>query len=77
MIVVDYDSDTILEQTLTPRTETDIFRAITKLYKHLVDRSLQPHLYILDNEWSALTKDFIRKAGATHQLVPQTYTKTW
>ena len=50
MVVVDYDSDTILEQTLTPRTETDIFRAITKLYKHLVDRILQPHLYILDNE---------------------------
>ena len=75
MVVVDYDSDTILEQTLTPRMETDILHAITKLYKHLVDRGLQTHLYMLDNDLSALTKDFIRKAGATHQLVPQTYTK--
>ena len=77
MVVVDYDSDTILEQPITPRTETDLIRAITKLYKHIMDRGLQPHLYMLDNEWSALTKDFIRKSGATHQLVPQTYTKPW
>ena len=50
MVVVDYDSDTILEQTLTPRTETDLLGAITKLFKHLVDRGLQPHLYMLDIE---------------------------
>ena len=74
MCIFDYYSDTILEQPLIPRTETDLLRNITKLYKHLMDRILQPHLYMLDNECSALTKDCIRKSGATHQLVPQTYT---
>ena len=35
MGVADYDSDTILAEPLTSRADTDLLRAVTKLYEHL------------------------------------------
>ena len=70
MVMVDYGSEAILEEPLIPRTKADLPHAIIKLYKHIMDRILRQHLDMLENECSALTKEFIRKYGATHQLVP-------
>ena len=70
MVMTDYDSDTILEEPLTSRTKADLLRSIIKLYNHIMNCDLWPHLYMLENERSSLTEDFIRKYGATHQLVP-------
>ena len=70
MAMVDYDSDSILAEPLTSLSETEILRAITKLYKHIMVCGLQPHLNILDNYCSALMKYFIREAGDMRQLVP-------
>ena len=60
MFMVDYDSDAILVEPLTSRAEIELLRTVKKLYDHLKERDLQPHIHMLDNECSALMKKFIR-----------------
>ena len=70
MVTEDYGSDAILEEPLTSQVDTELLRAVTKLYDHLKELGLQPGLHIISNECSTLMKKFIKEAGETHQLVP-------
>ena len=70
MVMAEYDSDTILVESLTSRAETEILHTVTKLYDNLKERGLQPCMHILNNECSCLMHKFIREAGETQQLVP-------
>ena len=70
MFMADYESDTILVELLISCARIDLIRAVTKLYEHLKERGLQPHLHMIHNECSTLMKKFIIEAGETHQLVP-------
>ena len=70
MFMVDYDNDAILAETLKSRAKTELLRAVTKFYKNLKERGLQPRLHMVNNECSTLMKKYIGESGATHQLVP-------
>ena len=70
MVMTDYDSGAILADLLTSRSKTELLHTVTKFYEQLKERGLKLRLHILDNECSTLMKNFIREAGATHQLVP-------
>ena len=50
MVMAEYDSDTILVESLTSRAETEILHTVTKLYDNLKERGLQPCMHILNNE---------------------------
>ena len=50
MVMVDYDSNAILAEPLTSCTNTELLRAVTKLYEHLKERGLQPRMNMLGNE---------------------------
>ena len=39
------------------------------LHKHATDNGLQPRLHMLDKKYSAGMKNYIRSAGAQHQLI--------
>ena len=69
MFVADYDSDAILADPLTSRNDTELLLSVTKLYDHLKESGLQPHLNTIHNECSALKKKSRRELGATYQLV--------
>ena len=69
LVMADYDINYILAYPLTSHSKTELLHAITKLYKYLTDRGLQPGIHILDNEFSDLTKYYIIKDGGTHQLL--------
>ena len=49
MVMADYESDTILEDLLTSRDETELLRTITKLYQNLIYSGLQKRLHIIEN----------------------------
>ena len=71
MFMEDYGSNSILTETITSRTKTELLRAITKLYQNLKVSGLQPHLQLMDSKCSSPIKEFITEVGDTHQLVPQ------
>ena len=50
MVMVDYDSNAILAERLTSCTNTELLRAVKKLYEHLKERGLQPRMNMLGNE---------------------------
>ena len=60
MVMADYDSDAILAEPLTSCADTELLHIVTKLYENLKERGLQPRQNMLDNEFSALMKVFIR-----------------
>jgi hypothetical protein len=70
MIVYDYDSNAILAEPITSRTENELVRAYTKLHTTLTDRGLKPILQKLDNEAPGKLKAFMRQQAVTFQLVP-------
>ena len=63
MFMEEYGSDSILPEPLTSHAETELLRAVTKLYQNLKASGLQPHLQLLDSEFSAPMKEFIRDWG--------------
>ena len=50
MVMADYDSDAVLSEPLTSRSNTELLRAVIKLYEHIKETDLQQRLYMLDNE---------------------------
>jgi hypothetical protein len=70
MIVYDYDSNAILSETLTSRTEAELLRAYTKIHTYLCDRGLKPQLQRLDNEAPGKLRKFMTDHDVAFQLVP-------
>ena len=60
----------ILEEPLKYRAASEILWALTALYKHIIDRGIQPRLHMLDIERLAGMRNYILSTGAQHQLVP-------
>ncbi len=70
MVVYDYDSNAILTEPLTSRTETELLRAYSKLHDYLTARGLKPALQRLDNEAPGRLQSYMRAKSVTFQLVP-------
>ena len=70
VVMAYYDSEFILIKPLKSRADADLLYNVTKLYKHLKESGLQPHLYMLNNKLSSLINYFISEVGGKHQLVP-------
>jgi hypothetical protein len=70
MVVYDYDSNAILTEPLTSRTEMELLRAYTKLHTFLTKRGLKPVLQKLDNKAPGKLQMFIRQNDVSFQLVP-------
>jgi hypothetical protein len=70
MILYDYDSNTILAQSIKDRTAPELLKAFQVMEHELVARGLTPKLMKLDNEASKLLKTHLHQQDITFQLVP-------
>jgi hypothetical protein len=70
MVVYDYDSNAILTEPLTSRTEMELLRAYTKIHTFLTERGLKPVLQKLDNEAPGKLQTFMQQKDVSFQLVP-------
>ena len=70
MVVYDYDSNNILVEPMKSRTSAEHTRAYKVIFKHLKSRGFKPKLQKLDNETSAMVKDFLTDNGFYFQLTP-------
>jgi hypothetical protein len=71
LIIYDYDSHSILAETMKNRLAQEHLRAYNKLYHYLCARGFRPLLLQkLDNEASALLKNQMRLHNIDFQLVP-------
>jgi hypothetical protein len=70
LVVYDYDSNAILAEPIKNRTATQIVSAYQRIHRQLVASGLRPSLQRLDNEASALLRDFLAAEQIDYQLVP-------
>jgi hypothetical protein len=70
MVVYNYDSNAILTNPLTSRTEMELLRAYTKLHTFLTKRGLKPVLQKLNNKAPGKLQTFMRQNDVSFQLVP-------
>ena len=70
LILYDYDSNSILAEPMPRRTGLCILHAYKVVHARLVAAGLRPKLQRLDNEASAILKDFMAEEGIDYQLVP-------
>jgi hypothetical protein len=70
LILYDYDSNSILAETMRNYSNTEHLRAYNNLHQHLVERGFKPQLQKLDNKASKALKRSIRDKGIDYQLVP-------
>lgn len=69
-VLYDYDSNSILVETMKNKTGSEHLRAYEKLYNRLLKAGLLPKLHRLDNECSAEIKEFMTAKNIQIQLVP-------
>jgi hypothetical protein len=70
LIIYDYDSHSILAETMKNRSAQEHVRAYNKRYHYLCARGFRPLLQKLDNEASTLLKNQMRLHNIDFQLVP-------
>jgi hypothetical protein len=70
MVVYDYDSNHIFAQPFRNRTIKCILDAYKIVHAPLFKAGLRPRLQRLDNECSAILKDFLQTENVDYQLVP-------
>jgi hypothetical protein len=70
LILYDFDSNAILAEPMTNRSENEQLRAFNKLHTYLTERGFTPKLLWLDNEASAAFKSNLRTKNIDYQLVP-------
>jgi hypothetical protein len=70
MIVYSYNSNAILTEPLSSRTENELPQAYTVIHTKLTEHGLKPTLQRLDNEAPGKVKQFMASNGVSYQLVP-------
>jgi hypothetical protein len=70
MVLYDWDSNHIFAQPFKNRTSHCIKDAYKALHKRLCAAGLRPKLQRLDNECSAILKQFLKDKNVDYQLVP-------
>lgn len=69
-VLYDYDSNSIHAQPMPSKTAAAILHAFKTIHNTLVVAGLRPQLHRLDNECSAILKDYLVEHGIDFQLVP-------
>jgi hypothetical protein len=69
-VLYDYDSNAILIEPLKNRSTQSIVDAYELILKRLCKTGLRPDLKRLNNEASALLKDFMKEENIDFQLAP-------
>jgi hypothetical protein len=70
LVLYNYDSNAILAEPLKNRTAASILIAYKAVHSTLCAAGLRPQLQCLDNERSAILKDFMHDKHVHFQLVP-------
>ena len=70
LVVYEYNSNAIIVRPLHNRTVPEIKRVFQSVVHYLNARGLRPRLHTLDNEASAILRDYLRSEEAEYQLVP-------
>ena len=70
MVLYDHDSNIILAETLTSRSERELIRATRVLHSYLSNRGLTPQYQMIDNECPRGLKQFLRDSSVNFQLIP-------
>jgi hypothetical protein len=66
----EYDSNAILAEPMTSRSEHEHIRAFNKLHTYLTTRGFKPKHQRLDNKASEAFKNNLRSKNIDYQLVP-------
>ena len=70
LVVYEYDSNAIIVQPLCNRTAPEIKHIFQCVVHYLNALGLRPRLHNLDNEASAILRDYLRSEEVEYQLVP-------
>ena len=70
LVVYEYDSNAIIVCPLRNRTASEITGVFQRVIQYLHARGLRPRLHTLDNEASAILRDYLRSEDVEYQLVP-------
>ena len=70
LVIYNHDSNAIIPEPIKSRSESKIIRAYAVFHSKLTDRGLHPNFQMLDNEYPAGLKNFMRREGVTFQIVP-------
>jgi hypothetical protein len=70
LTMYNYDSNIISTEPMKNRTDKEMIRAYTSLYKHLINAGLKPELQVMDNECSAAFRQYLAYEHIALQLVP-------
>jgi hypothetical protein len=70
LVLYEYNTNAILTEALKSRTATEMLHAHTKLCNYLKTRGFQPKIHWLDNEASAMLKQYNTENHIDYQLVP-------
>ena len=70
LVVYEYDSNAIIVCPLRNRTASEITCVFQSVIQYLHARGLRPRLHTLDNEASAILRDYLRLEDMEYQLVP-------
>jgi hypothetical protein len=70
MIVYDYDSNHIFAEPFKTQTAKSILAAYKLVHARLCNAGLRPQLQRLDNECSAILKEYLSSEDINFQLVP-------
>ena len=70
LVLYDYDSNCILAEPMKTRTAKSILTAFQTVHAKLCKAGLRPKLQRLDNECSAILKEFLSAEDIDFQLVP-------
>ena len=70
MIGYHYDANSIIAQPMKDRSATSMVMAWSKLHNIYETAAVAPHIYIMDNEFSAELKTALNQKNVKYQLVP-------
>ena len=70
LVIYHYDANAILVTALKNREKTTIKQGYKKLHQRLTNCGCQPRLQVMDNEVSAILKNYYKDNGITLQLAP-------
>ena len=70
LVVYEYNSNVIIVRLLRNRTASEITRVFQSVIQYLHTRGLCSRLHTLDNEASAILRDYLRSEDVEYQFVP-------
>ena len=69
MVLYDHDSNAIIPEPIKSQSEAELIRAYSVLHSKLTNRGLRHKFQMLENEYPAGLKDYMRHKAITFQLV--------